>query len=363
VLRTNLSTTPDVKRRPYWLLIALAPLIPAFFTAIRTYLQARFGEGYVDWRQITILFASWAFLGTLAPFVYVLANRYPIKRPRIIRSLLVHAFGAVTVCVVWGGFGILLGGLLNRFPWQGGLVKSFVPWMSILMSYSLLLYVLTLWAFLYYREARERESQQARLAAQLAEARLSALRMQLNPHFLFNSLNAITVLVRDQKSEDASEMLELLSDVLREVLQNKKNAETTLSEELAFIEKYLTIEQVRFSDRLEVQWSIELGTQDALVPEFVLQPLVENAIRHGIDHKTDGGIIEIIAIKTNGEISLSVRDNGPGFDSSAMEGLGLTNTRERLATLYGNAGQLTLTPAEGGGTIASLRLPVRRADE
>ena len=99
------------------------------------------------------------------------------------------------------------------------------------------------------------------------------------------------------------------------------------------------------------------------MPEFVLQPLVENAIRHGIDHKTDGGIIEIIAKQTKGQMFLSVRDNGPGVRSTAVEGLGLTNTRERLATLYGNGGQLTLMPAEGGGTVATLRFPVKRTDE
>lgn len=361
-MSTDHSSTSEVKRGPSWLLLALAPLIPAFFTAIRNYLQTRFGDGHVDSREIVVGFVNWAFLGALAPFVYVLANRYPIRRSRIIRTILVHTFGVFTVCVVWGGFGIFLGSLLHRFPWQGSFLKSLVPWMSILMSYSVLLYVLTLWALLYYREARERESQQGRLATQLAEARLSALRMQLNPHFLFNSLNAITVLVRDQRSEEASEMLELLSDVLREVLQTKKHAETTLREELAFVEKYLTIEQVRFSDRLQVQWSIAATVQDALVPEFVLQPLVENAIRHGINHTTDGGVINIAAAEKDGVLVLSVCDNGRGVRSTALEGLGLNNTRERLATLYGDDGQLTLTPVDGGGTSATLRFPIRRSD-
>jgi len=218
------------------------------------------------------------------------------------------------------------------------------------------------YAFMYYDEARERESQQARLSTQLAEARLSALRMQLSPHFLFNTLNAITVLVRDHRTEDASQMLELLSDVLREVLRSRKHAETTLHEELAFIEKYLTIEQVRFSDRLDIRWSIDPTARDILVPELILQPLVENAIRHGISHLTHGGIIEIRAKESNNEILLSVRDNGPGYEASAEEGLGLANTRERLSTLYGSSGHLELIPAEGGGVIATVRFPIKRKD-
>ncbi|PYS51496.1 MAG: hypothetical protein DMF68_04215 [Acidobacteria bacterium] len=127
-------------------------------------------------------------------------------------------------------------------------------------------------------ELAVRRARQRRLAAQLAEARLSALRMQLNPHFLFNSLNAITVLMRDRNTRDASRMLELLGGVLRQVLQSEKRQEVTLKEELQFIEKYLAIEQVRFSDRLQVRWSIDSGALDALVPEFILQPLVENAV-------------------------------------------------------------------------------------
>jgi sensor histidine kinase YesM len=133
-----------------------------------------------------------------------------------------------------------------------------------------------------------------------------------------------------------------------------------LGEELAFIEKYLTIEQVRFSDRLQVHWSIEPATRDVLVPEFLLQPLVENAIRHGIDHRTSGGVIEITAKESDGKMALTVRNNGPAYRPVTTNGLGLTNTRERLATLYGDDGQLILAPDEGGGTIASVHFPARR---
>jgi LytS/YehU family sensor histidine kinase len=184
--------------------------------------------------------------------------------------------------------------------------------------------------------------------------------MQLNPHFLFNSLNAITVLVRDQNTRDASRMLELLSGVLRQVLQSEKRQEVTLDEELRFIEKYLAIEQVRFSDRLQVLWSIDSNVRNALVPEFILQPLVENAVRHGVAKRSEAGLIEITGRESNGELVLSVRDNGPGYITGSESGVGLANTRARLETLFGDAAQLDVKNAEGRGTVAMVRFPLRR---
>ncbi|HXM46443.1 MAG TPA: histidine kinase [Pyrinomonadaceae bacterium] len=354
------------RSRPYWLLITATPLIPAFLTALRSYLESRVGRGSADWGEVTFSFIDWLFLGALAPIIYVLARRYPVSRKRFGRAFLMHVMGALALCMVWALFGVLLGRLLHRFPGQGNLLVGYASWMLITIPWSMFIYLLFLgcvYAFMYYREAREREAQRARLAAQLAEARLGALRMQLHPHFLFNSLNAITVLVRDQNTRDASRMLELLSGVLRQVLQSKKRPEVTLNEELAFIEKYLAIEQVRFSDRLRVLWSIEPTTRAALVPEFILQPLVENAVRHGVAQRTEAGVIEVTAKESNGVVVLSVRDNGPGYRPDMDAGVGLTNTRERLATLYGDAGQLEIVAAEGGGTIATVRFPVRKKDD
>jgi two-component system LytT family sensor kinase len=186
--------------------------------------------------------------------------------------------------------------------------------------------------------------------------------MQLNPHFLFNSLNAITVLVRDQNTRDASRMLELLSGLLRQVLQSRKDQEVTLDHELRFTERYLAIEQVRFSDRLKLRWSIDDSVRDALVPEFILQPLVENAIRHGVAKLGDRGTIEVSGQHANGQVILCVRDNGPGYSPGSQSGVGLANTRARLATLFGNAGALDVQHQEGGGTVATIRFPLRKRD-
>jgi len=221
-------------------------------------------------------------------------------------------------------------------------------------------------AFVYFVEAKEREAQTARLAAQVAEARLGALRMQLHPHFLFNSLNAITVLVPDRDTVAAGRMLDLLSDVLRQVLRSDQAHEVSLADELRFLERYLAIEQVRFSDRLAVRFDIDDALLDAAVPEFLLQPLVENALRHGIAHRADAGTVEVSARRDEDTLILSVIDNGPGPNAARHDdggnGLGLANMRERLTTLYGLRAQLDLRarPGPGGGTIATVTIPYRR---
>lgn len=328
-------------------------------------MTSRQGGRGPDWGDVIFAGSEWLFLGALTPITYVLARRYPLRREAMGRTIAAHAMGALVLCFGWATLGVLLGLLLRRYPAQGNLGRDYVNWFLTSLPWSVFMYFTVLgcvYAFTYYREAREREAQQSRLAAQLAEAKLGALRMQLHPHFLFNSLNAITVLVRDQKTADASRMLELLSGVLRQVLQSEKRSEATLEEELRFLEQYLAIEQVRFSDRLQVRWEIDPAVRDALVPEFILQPLVENAIRHGVAQLTEGGVIEIEARESNGDLVLSVSDNGPGYRPESDVGVGLANTRARLETLFGDAGELRVSAAAEGGTIATLRFPLRRRD-
>jgi len=323
------------------------------------------GNGHVPWGQVVFAGTEWLFLGALTPITYLLARRFPLRRDKIGRILAAHVAGALALCVGWASLGIALGLLLNSYPADGPLPRAYLSWVLTSLPWSVFMYFTVLgcvYAFTYFLEAREREAQQARLAAQLAEAKLGALRMQLNPHFLFNSLNAIGVLVRDQNTRDASRMLELLGGVLRQVLHGEKRQEISLNEELRFIEQYLSIEQVRFSDRLKVQWSIDEAVRDALVPEFILQPLVENAVRHGVAKRSEAGTIEVAARGEGSDIVLSVRDDGPGYRASDGDaGVGLANTRARLETLFGSAGRLEIVQAEGGGTIATVRFPLRRA--
>ena len=189
-------------------------------------------------------------------------------------------------------------------------------------------------------------------------AQLAALKMQLQPHFLFNTLNAIMVLVRQQKGKEAAAMLGHLADLLRVVLQDVEAQEVSLHRELGYLRLYLSIEEARFPDRLRVAISADDEIQDAAVPQMSLQPIVENAIRHGIGKSSAPGRIEIRAARVNETLELRVEDDGPGFAPSADgKGIGLANTRARLEHLYGDRATLRIDKGPRGGTAVILSLP------
>jgi two-component system, LytTR family, sensor kinase len=314
-----------------------------------------------------VLFSGgdWLLLAAVTPIAWVLARRFPLRGETLVRTVLAHAAGALALCVGWASLGMLVGMLLHHYPAQGDNIRgNYVSWILTTLPFSAIVYFAVLGAaygVTFFLEARRRQAQEARLAAQLAEARLGALRMQLNPHFLFNSLNAIAVLVRDQRNADAARVIELLGGVLHQVLQGDKRQEVTLDEELRFLEQYLAIEQVRFSDRLLVRWSVPTGLRGTLVPEFILQPLVENAVRHGVARRSAAGTIEISAQVEGDDLVLSVQDDGPGMrPDEGGNGVGLANARERLETLFGERGRVEVGAAAGGGTVASVRFPLRR---
>jgi sensor histidine kinase YesM len=239
--------------------------------------------------------------------------------------------------------------------------------------------VLFLWCTLYFsikqwqRSAQERE-RLLRAESEAREARLSALRYQLNPHFLFNSLNAASTLVLEGDAPAATRMLSQIGELLRTTLDDDASLETRLSQELAFIEQYLAIEQTRLGKRLQVERSISPDTLDAIVPGMLLQPLVENAVRHGIAPLVEGGAIRIesrvnadrllIAISNSGprhEVNGSSHSTGDSTHSSAKaRGIGLTNTQERLKTLYGDDHRFSLQWPEAGGCEVLIEMPLRR---
>ncbi|HKW34038.1 MAG TPA: histidine kinase [Candidatus Acidoferrum sp.] len=229
------------------------------------------------------------------------------------------------------------------------------------------------WAVLYYHRYQERsrellqfELQASELQSQLMSARLNALKMQLQPHFLFNTLNAITVLVRQQKGKDAEQMLGHLSDLLRGVLDDVDAQEVSLRRELEYLQLYLAIEQVRFQDRLQVEISADPSTRDVLVPQFILQPIVENAIRHGIGRSSSAGRILISTSKIDGTVQLRVQDDGPGLspsDSSEDKGIGLANTRARLQQLYGEDARLEIGNIDGGGVFVTMNIPFHHSHD
>jgi two-component system LytT family sensor kinase len=358
-----------VKIGRLWLIIAAACVVPAVLDGSLTYVQGVLAGRPPSWPEVFWQANEWLILGALTPLVYWLARRYPLRPPILSRNLLAHVGGALLLCIGWATAGASLRWALGIGPTQITKTQHLTGWLLTTIPWGTFMYFTTLGcmhAFAYFVEAKEREAQSARLAAQVAESRLGALRMQLHPHFLFNSLNAITVLVRDRDTVAAGRMLDLLSDVLRQVLRSDQAHEVSLSDELRFLERYLAIEQVRFSDRLTVRFDVDDALLDAAVPEFLLQPLVENALRHGIAQRADDGAVEVSARRDDATLILSVTDNGPGPDASRRDGngngLGLANMRERLTTLYGSRAQLDLRarPGPERGTVARVTIPFRR---
>jgi LytS/YehU family sensor histidine kinase len=221
--------------------------------------------------------------------------------------------------------------------------------------------------FLRYQSRREQtillQAQAAQLQAQLADARLAALRTQLNPHFLFNTLHAVSALV-ERDPRGVRRMIARLSELLRTTLDGADEQVVPLGQELTFTHRYLEIMQIRFQGRLSIQSQVEPSALDALVPNLILQPLVENAIKHGVSKIDEEGRIEIHARREGDRLLMCVRDNGPRVtEVLAAEGVGLRNTRERLEQLYGADQSLTLRAAEDGGVIAEVILPFRKRNE
>ena len=215
-------------------------------------------------------------------------------------------------------------------------------------------------AFDYYRKYRERELRAAELEKRLAQAKLQALQMQLNPHFLFNTLHSISSLMH-KDVEAADRMIMRLGDLLRAALESSDTQEVGLRQELEFLKRYLEIEQTRFGDRLKIKLNIAPDTLEAQVPNLILQPLVENAIKHGIEPRSKPGCIELSAHRVNGELALEVCDNGVGLrdDQAIDEGVGLSNTRARLRELYGEAHRFELRAGPEGGLLVHLTIPFK----
>jgi hypothetical protein len=249
------------------------------------------------------------------------------------------------------------------------LERSFQEFLFWFLSDSLLYWAVIFidWGIRQLKQVRDRELRASHLETQLAEARLSALKAQLHPHFLFNALHTIGTLVRTGRAALAVRVVAELGDLLRAMLDDATTQEVPLRRELAFVRNYLEIEQIRFSDRLDVVFAVDDDTLDAKVPHLILQPLVENAIRHGIAPHGSGGRLVIAARRENGRLLLDVTDDGRGLeDGNGREptdrpGLGLQNVRDRLTQLFGGESSVTLVPGPAGGAAAQVRMPFRLA--
>jgi signal transduction histidine kinase len=347
-----------------WVLISAAWIVPAILASLSSYFQARVGHWDVPGpRELIWQGGDWLLYGALTPLVFLLAHRYPLRRGLLARNIAIHFVAALLMCVAWAALGLILRRVMHLAPMAPTRSQAIIGWSLITLPFGVAVYFAVLGlehAVSYFQEARDRETQAARLSTQLAEARLGALRMQMQPHFLLNSLNAITVIVRDRDTATATRMLEHLGEILRRVMRTDRPQEVTLAEELDFVRQYLAIEQVRFSDRLQPLIEVDPRLLTALVPEFLLQPLVENALRHGLAKRVTATLLRIEARREGDVLVLSVIDDGPGpggTPADVIEGVGLGNTRERLVTLYGDRASVTLVGTPEGGAAATVRLP------
>jgi LytS/YehU family sensor histidine kinase len=316
------------------------------------------------WRAFLTEAPGWYAWCAFTPIIARLARRAPLV-PIQWRTVLVHMASCVLIALVAASVWALAGLWLR--PGASGFVSSVRNWFVSGLPFTVLVYAAVVgivYSLTDRARLRVQERDAARLAQQLSEAQLSSLRMQLRPHFLFNSLNAIMALVRDGENERAVAALALVGDMLRATLGSSSH-EVTLAEEIAFTRRYLEMEKLRFGDRLRVSFDVPPTLLDTAVPLFVLQPFVENAIKHGILDRRRGGTIAIAATSENGTLKLSVRDDGAGFTSAALDpdgGVGIANARSHLAHLYGRDAALHVGPGPNGvGVAVQIEIPLRHS--
>jgi signal transduction histidine kinase len=323
----------------------------------------------VSWGQaVTWSLGDWYVWALLSVPIMRLARRFRFDGVRWLRSVVIHVGASVVFALVYMVLRAWLGQVQSGLSGvRVSFAEAFNPLVVKTVHFNLLIYwvmVSVSHAFSYYQQLQERALRASELEKRLAQAKLQALQMQLNPHFLFNALNAIASLMhKDVKAADR--MISRLADLLRRALESTDAHEVTLRQELAFLERYLEIEKIRFGSRLTVRIHVADELMDALVPNLILQPLVENAIKHGIERRSKPGLIELQASVDHNRLQLTLGDNGPGLpaEPGGRQGIGLANTRARLKELYGDAHSFALRSGDEGGVRVEVSIPLRVKEE
>jgi two-component system LytT family sensor kinase len=350
-----------------WLRIAATAAGWAFLglvLSLEVYFNMRAEMSWADFAEVAIpQFGRAAMWACLAPFILMLRARMPLSSGHWVGGILFHIlFSFLVMATFYLGrieaYSIFFDPITGGF-WHAAF-RSFYGHNMVDMAYY--------WAVIAFgyggelqRRFKNEEIRAVQLESRLIEAELKALREQLKPHFLFNTLNTISVMVRDGKNEMAVTLLARLGSLLRMSLEGTHKNETTLRVEMDFLERYIEIQKARFPDRLTVGISVDEEALGVPVPWLILQPIVENAILHGVAPKSGPGRVDILGRVENGSLHLEVLDDGPGLPENrrVVEGTGLANTRERIAKLYGGAGRMTLSGRPTGGISVEIILPCR----
>jgi hypothetical protein len=365
-----MTATRIATRSTRWLWIAAIWLAGGLFDASQTVFIMRAEGRHAAWLPLfAIELASWLPWALVTPFIVTLARRYPILRGASVCTVSIHlgAFAAVSaVAEVWS---TVLQMLFN--PWGNRKWPTFMDtWattllfqvLTFLIAYALILTVT------YVVDARESMARQmtetARLNEELSKAQLAALRRQMEPHFMYNTLNSIAGLVRDSRNDAAVGMIVGLSEFLRRASEDSHRSQVTLQEEVEYLQRYLDIQKVRFGERLQVSVDIPPDLLHAQVPNLLLQPLVENAIKHGISKRVSGGAVRVAGACHNGNLRLSVYNDGPSLPTDwevTQTGVGIGNLRTRLQILHGKESELQLRCADARGVEVLVTLPFKEA--
>lgn len=376
-----MTTTRQSVRRMTAFAFAAATVLGTIET-VKGYVAGRSAPNEFGWTEAALANMPWWLLwAVLAPLVFAISRRWPLLAPRRTKSIAFHILASILLPLVHLGVAALIIWIAVSQSFQtlsdtirelmvGYFISDVVTYWAIVAACT------TYWSGQRLRAAEREshelqlrtarlESEAVQLRAGMTQARLDALRMELNPHFLFNTLNTVSALARRGEGDDAVQVIARLSDLLRHTLASDGDHEVTLDEEMSTLEKYLAIERLRFGDRLTVGVTVDPAVRRALIPAFILQPLVENAVHHGVASVRGPVRIDIEARGRNESLEITVSDSGNGFvdpDSVSAGGIGLRNTRSRLEALYGDSAQLAIGAQPGSGGIVRMVMPLRIED-
>lgn len=309
---------------------------------------------------------SWLMLGALVPLIFAWCRAFPLTAPWRVRNVAAHAVGAIAFPVVhstlYVGFMQLVEATVPNSP---PAVRIIVNLLRLYFGAEVLTYgaVVCLWsAAHYHHEATRRELDAIRLREALTRAQLDALRLQLQPHFLFNTLHSIASMAHNRQTDDLVRTVNHLGELLRAVLEDRTASEVSLAQEIALAERYLEVMRVRFQDRLTVVWDLDARCNDARIPVMLLQPILENALLHGIESRPGPGTVRVQTRLHDERVEVRIQDSGPGFRATPRlgRGVGLSNTRKRLELLWGERCRLETSSAEQSGGGVVLDFPFER---
>lgn len=348
------------KRWHSWVWLLGILILIGLYNSLQGVIARIFSWEFVGWQALSIL--TYALL---IPPAWLFAERFRFQSLGCGRWLVIHGIASLvfsSIALVFIAIAWQMQALIGHPIAFGQLPLGIEPSALFLNAWFFFQIIVAVYYGIdAYRHWQERKLTAAKLAEQLSQARLQALQMQLHPHFLFNTLQTIAVLVH-RDPDDAERMLARLGELLRIVLDRGESSVVPLQQELEFLQRYLAIEQIRFGSRLSVGWEVDQDILDLSVPTLILQPLVENAVRHGISSQARPGQIMVGARRKADRLELWVKDNGPGLQlDGTPQGHGLANVRARLAGLYGPAGRLQLETGADGGLTATVEIPMRAA--